>query len=121
MKTATNAPRYRFVGIEDSDGQPCECCGTRCPKRRVVLRKADSGEFVRFGSMCAALATLGRKSAKNNATTLRNACIAAEVSAWRRAGSPDYAPLYRCLWQRFGVSCRVLPTGEVDVAGVGLV
>lgn len=55
---------WRVLGIEDSDGDRCECCGTPCPKRRVVLRPADGGEDRRFGSMCAAMALRGVRDAK---------------------------------------------------------
>lgn len=54
---------WRVVGIEDSDGDRCECCGTPCPKRRIVL---DDGHATRrFGTSCAALAVLGKKSRRN--------------------------------------------------------
>lgn len=50
----------KLLGIEDSDGQQCECCGAVCPKRRVVL---DNGfEVRRLGSKCAAMALTGSKS-----------------------------------------------------------
>ena len=54
---------WRVVGIEDSDGDRCECCGTPCPKRRIVLD--DGNATRRFGSSCAALAVLGKKSRSN--------------------------------------------------------
>jgi hypothetical protein len=60
--TRTPGP-WRVVGIEDSDGDRCECCGTPCPKRRIVLD--DGNATRRFGSSCAALAVLGKKSRSN--------------------------------------------------------
>lgn len=52
---------WRVLGVEDSDGDQCECCGTACPKRRVVL--TNGHEDRRFGSLCAALAVKGRRDA----------------------------------------------------------
>ncbi len=43
---------WRVLGIEESDGELCECCGTACPKRRVVLNNGDMD--VRYGVVCAA-------------------------------------------------------------------
>ncbi len=67
---------YRMVGIEDSDGDACDCCGTACPKRRIVLEPLnDAGNYLRLGSTCAALA-LGSKSStigKAEASALKRA------------------------------------------------
>lgn len=47
----------RFVvGIESSDGDPCDCCGTRCPRRRVVIFDDESCEHQKFGVVCAGMA-----------------------------------------------------------------
>ena len=43
-----------FLGIESSDGDPCDCCGTPCPKRRTVVR-TEAGDIRKLGSTCAAL------------------------------------------------------------------
>ena len=59
----TAAPKaWTPVGIEDSDGERCECCGTVCPKRRVVLTDGDFEQ--RLGSSCAALRVAGVRSTK---------------------------------------------------------
>jgi hypothetical protein len=52
-----------FMGIESSDGEQCECCGTPCPRRRVVVR-SECGDYRRLGSTCAALALRPRDAAK---------------------------------------------------------
>lgn len=60
---------YRVLGIND-DVCTCECCGKHNLKCTVALSVLDvdgndSGEIVRYGRDCAALAMLGRKSAAN--------------------------------------------------------
>lgn len=50
---------WKVIGIEDSDGERCECCGTRCPKRRVVLSNGHAE--MRYGVNCAAIAVFGNK------------------------------------------------------------
>jgi hypothetical protein len=52
----------KFLGIESSDGEPCDCCGTACPRRRVVIEN-ESG-IRRLGSTCASLALRPRDVAK---------------------------------------------------------
>lgn len=51
--------KWTYAGIEESDGQACECCGTPCPKARVVLRSED-GEFLKVGSTCSEKLQLSR-------------------------------------------------------------
>jgi len=54
---------WKVLGLEASDGERCECCGTCCPKRRVVL--TSGGEERRYGTACAAFLLLGsRKKTK---------------------------------------------------------
>lgn len=60
---------FRVLGIND-DVCTCECCGKQNLKCTVALSVLDadgndSGEIVRYGRDCAALAVLGRKSAAN--------------------------------------------------------
>ena len=54
---------YRFLGIEASDGDACDCCGTTCPRRRVVV-ETESGDIRRLGSTCASFALRPRDIAK---------------------------------------------------------
>lgn len=61
----------KVLGIEQSDGERCDCCGTPCPKRRVAL---DNGFEVRkFGVSCAALALTGSKGRKPSNQVLKEA------------------------------------------------
>lgn len=46
---------YKILGYEESETSCCECCGTRCPKMRVVLQAMDGGPTLRYGRQCAAL------------------------------------------------------------------
>jgi len=59
--TMTNITQFTVAGIEDSDGERCECCGTRCPKRRIVLMDSD-GSYHKYGSSCASFAITGKKA-----------------------------------------------------------
>lgn len=52
----------KFLGIESSDGELCDCCGTPCPRRRVVVEN-ESG-IRRLGSTCASLTLRPRDVAK---------------------------------------------------------
>lgn len=70
----------RVVGIENTDGNPaaaCECCGTNCPKRRVVLAD-DNGDFRFYGVVCADLAVRGSAVKRSHATA--TAAIESEVA-----------------------------------------
>jgi hypothetical protein len=93
---------YRILGIEESDGDPCECCGTRCPKRRVVL--TDGHTDLRYGVHCAALAVYGDKSYSK--TLHRQAKALAFARKTLRAG---YGPrdTGTAVWNRFGFTYRV--------------
>lgn len=51
---------WKVLGIEESDGERCECCGTRCQKRRIVL--SDGVNDYRYGTNCAALKVYGSKA-----------------------------------------------------------
>jgi hypothetical protein len=42
--------KHTVLGIVDEG--TCECCGARCPKRRVALKTPD-GDVVMFGVVCA--------------------------------------------------------------------
>ena len=65
----------RVVGIESTDGaneNGCECCGTPCPKRRVVLMD-DNGDVHKFGCVCADFAVNGTRRSQSVATTAMRA------------------------------------------------
>lgn len=111
--------RYVIMGIEDSDGDPCECCGTPCPKRRVVLRDISSGEDRRYGSTCAAYAMLGSRGRKSAQALNRNAEIVQYARKWHAAGR-SLEIVARGIWNRFGRQLTVRPNG-IEVVGVGLI
>ena len=48
--------RYTVAGSTD-ERDSCDCCGKTGLKKTVVLSDADTGEFVFFGTTCAAKAT----------------------------------------------------------------
>ena len=45
---------HKLVGVESSDGQPCDCCGTPCPKRRVLVHNTHADVTLKLGAVCAA-------------------------------------------------------------------
>lgn len=47
--------RYKILGIGD-DVTDCQCCGKSDLKATVALKVIDSGEVVRYGRTCAAVA-----------------------------------------------------------------
>lgn len=61
----------RVIGIEESNSERCECCGTKCPKRRIVL--TDGINDFRYGTQCAAMTLLGAKSKLNADKIIRKA------------------------------------------------
>lgn len=63
--------RWKVLGIEESDGERCECCGTRCPKRRIVL--SDGVKDYRYGTNCAAIKVHGNKTRLSADEVIRKA------------------------------------------------
>lgn len=75
---------WKILGIEDSDGERCECCGTCCPKRRIVL--TDGQSEVRYGSSCAAFKLIGNKKASSNSLVILQARGVSLAKKWLASG-----------------------------------
>ena len=105
--TATMTTQLTVAGIEDSDGERCECCGTRCPKRRVVLMDSN-GSFVKYGSSCAAYALTGSK--KNKGDVEREARVISTIHRWSDRGF-DAKTIRSGIWNKFGVSMDIKEYG----------
>jgi hypothetical protein len=119
MNTASNTETLTIRGFEDSDGERCECCGTPCPKRRVVLRRLDGGEDVRYGSQCAALALRGSRDRKATESIDREAEIVGRVRRWAEAGY-GLDRIAKGIAARFGRAIDIRPNG-IHVDGIGLI
>lgn len=106
---------WHIIGIEDSDGEPCECCGTACPKRRVIL--SDGDQEIRFGSTCAALRVMGNRKASSVAVTIAHAQVASLARKWIAAGH-TLAVVQEGIARRFGRSSEVR-NGRLCIVGIG--
>lgn len=111
--------QYEIMGFEDSDGERCECCGTPCPKRRVVLRRLDGGDDVRYGSQCAAMALRGSRDRKATEAVNREAEIVGRVRRWAEAGH-GLDKIGKGVAARFGRATNICPSG-IHIDGIGLV
>jgi len=61
MHSATLVTRFRILGITDERTE-CDCCGRVGLKRTVALEPAEGGDVRYFGTSCAALAMLGKRT-----------------------------------------------------------
>lgn len=111
------AINWKFLGTEESDGEACECCGCRCPKRRVVL--TDGHQDVRYGSSCAAYKLLGNKKASSVKIITAKASAADLARKWLVAGHTAEV-VAKGIWNRFGFRTKAI-NGTVDIDSVGIV
>ena len=108
---------WTIAGIEDSEGQACECCGCSCPKRRIVLKNGE--QEVRYGSSCAAFKLIGNKKAGSVKALTQAASAASIARKWLAAGhSPEVVA--KGIWNRFGFLSSA-KGNAVDIDGVGIV
>lgn len=112
------AANWTILGIEESDGERCECCGVCCPKRRVVL--SDGHQDVRYGSSCAAFKLLGNKKAGSVKVITAKATAADLARKWLLAGHTAEV-VAKGVWNRFGFLTTARDGRAVDIESVGVV
>lgn len=108
------AGNLKILGITDERTE-CECCGKTGLKRTVALDR--DGAVVYFGSDCAALALMGRKTAGNRKVVETKA---EAVALARRLVAKGWSlkDAARRVWDRFGFLTEV--RGNVlTIGGVG--
>jgi hypothetical protein len=115
MTTATQS-NWKVIGIEESDGERCECCGACCPKRRVVLTDGDREVF--YGTSCASYRLLGSKEHRVTQMVLNQARAASFAREYLAKGfkpslvANSIRVKFCSAWER---------DGGVEIQGVGLV
>ena len=93
---------FTIVAVSQ-DHDTCERCGKTNLKRVVVLESPD-GEFVRYGTTCAAYALLGSKL-KSNALSPEVKAVASAKKWLAKGYSPDIVA--EGVWNHYGFPARV--------------
>jgi ribosome-binding protein aMBF1 (putative translation factor) len=105
----------KILGITDERTE-CECCGKTGLKRTVAL-DAD-GVVVYFGSDCAAMALMGKKTASNRKVVETKAAAVAHARRLVAKGH-TLTVAAKDVWNRFGFLTEV--RGNVlTINGVGI-
>lgn len=105
---------FKILGITD-ERTACECCGKTGLKKTVALDK--DGVVVYFGTDCAALALMGRKTAGNR-KAVETKAAAIDLARRLVAKGHTLTDAGRGVWNRFGFLTEV--RGNVlTIGGVG--
>jgi hypothetical protein len=103
----------KILGISD-EVTGCECCGKTNLKKTVALD--IDGSVVYYGTDCAGMALMGRKTAGNRKV------VEARASAltYGRSRLDKWTPeqVARAIWNKFGFLTEVKP-GRIIVQGAG--
>jgi hypothetical protein len=103
----------KILGICD-DRTDCECCGKSNLKRTVAL---DFDGGVRYyGTDCAAMAVMGKKTAGNKKVVEHRAMALSYGASRLDKWTPEQVA--RAIWNKFGYLTEVKP-GRIVVAGAG--
>lgn len=113
----TTQSNWKILGVEESDGECCECCGASCPKRRIVLTNGE-GEL-RFGSSCAAYKLMGSKKSGDVKVITEKAKVANLAKKWLVAGH-SIEIVAKGIRNRFGYTTIAI-NGGVDISSIGFI